>query len=133
MRPNLHPNLDPAERRRLVRLGVDLFNRGDFFEAHEAWEEVWRSTRPEPRDLFQGLIQVAAALHMFRDLHRDRGPRVTLAKARQRLEPFAPAAGGLDLADLLAAVRRWQEWLEDREGERPEWPSLLVLDWDAVA
>jgi predicted metal-dependent hydrolase len=60
MRADLHPDLDPAERRRLVRLGVDLFNRGDFFEAHEVLEEVWRSTRPEPRDLFQELIQVAA-------------------------------------------------------------------------
>ena len=133
MRPDLHPDLSPAERRRLFREGIGLFNRGDFFAAHETWEEIWRSTAPEPRTLFQGLIQVAAALHQIRDLHRRAGPRNTLAKARTHLEGYGPAASGLDVADLLAAVRRWQEWLENPESERPDWPAVRVLDWEAVA
>jgi hypothetical protein len=132
VRPDLHPDLSPAERRRLFRHGIDLFNRGDFFAAHETWEEIWRSTAPEPRTLFQGLIQVAAALHQIRDLHRRAGPRNTLAKARAHLENYRPAACGLDLAALLAAVQPWQEWLEEPERERPEWPTLHVLDWEAV-
>jgi len=135
LRPDLHPDLTPDERRRLIRLGVDQFNRGEFYAAHESWEEVWRSTRPEPRALLQGLIQVAAALHMIRDLHRERGPRQTFAKARQRLEPYAPAACGLDVDDLLLHVGRWQAWLEAPESERPGWPgwpSVRVVDWDAV-
>lgn len=136
MRPDLHPDLTPAERRRLFRLGIERFNRGAFFEAHETWEEIWRSTAPEPRTLFQGLIQVAAAMHQFRDLHRRSGPRTTLAKAHRHLETYAPAASGLDVEHLLAAVGRWQEWLDgpqrDEETGRPEWPSIQVLDWGAV-
>ncbi|PYQ54387.1 MAG: hypothetical protein DMF53_29615, partial [Acidobacteria bacterium] len=58
----LHPEISQEERERLFRVGIDLVNRGQFFAAHEAWEEIWRSTTPEPRGLFQGLIQVAAAL-----------------------------------------------------------------------
>jgi uncharacterized protein len=131
--PDLHPNLTPAERRRLFRHGIDLFNRGAFFEAHETWEEIWRSTAPEPRTLFQGLIQVAAAMHQFRDLHRRDGPRNTLAKARGHLEDYAPVACGLDVAALLATVKRWQEWLKEESGERPEWPAVRVLDGEAVA
>ena len=133
MRADLHPDLTPTERRNLLHLGVDLFNRGAFYEAHEAWEEVWRSTTPEPRSFLQGLIQVAAALHMVRDLHRDRGPRQTLDKARQRLEPYAPAACGLDVDDLLLHVGRWEEWLKDREQEMPAWPSVRVVDREALA
>jgi predicted metal-dependent hydrolase len=132
VRPDLHPDLTPAERRDLLRRGVDQFNRGEFYEAHESWEEVWRSTRPEPRSLFQGLIQVAAALHMIRDLHRERGPGQTFAKARERLAPYAPAACGLDVDDLLIHVGRWQEWLEDREREMPGWPSVRVVDREAL-
>ena len=131
-RPDLHPDLSPAERRRLFREGIDLFNRGAFFEAHETWEEIWRSTAPEPRTLFQGLIQVAAALHQIRDLHRRAGPRNTLAKARGHLEGYEPAARGLDLEALLTAVQKWQEWLEKPERESPAWPTLRVLDWEAV-
>lgn len=127
----LHPDLSPEERRRLFQEGIDLFNQGEFFLAHEAWEEIWRSTTPEPRELFQGLVQVAAGLHQILDLKRKTGPRITLAKARSRLEPFAPVACGLDVAGLLKAVGEWQEWLEG-EGERPSLPEIEVLDPTAV-
>lgn len=42
--------------------GVDLFNNGYWWEAHEAWETVWIAAgRKTPTGTFiQGLIQVAA-------------------------------------------------------------------------
>jgi predicted metal-dependent hydrolase len=120
----LHPDLSLDERSRLFQEGIELFNRGRFFAAHEAWEEIWRSTTPEPRDLFQGLIQIAAALHQFLDLHRTEAPRRTLAKARRRLEPYAPIALGIDIANLLEHVDRWDTWLIDREGHPPSLPTL---------
>ena len=120
----LHPDLSPKERERLFREGIELFNRERFFEAHEAWEEIWRSTAPEPRGFFQGMIQVAAALHQFRDLKRREGPRRTLAKARRNLEPYAPATLGIDVEDLLRSVRKWETWLERPEGQSPPVPTL---------
>ena len=121
----LHPDLSPEERDRLFQEGIDLFNRGDFFAAHEAWEEIWRSTTPEPKELLQGLVQVAAGLHQILDLKRKIGPRNTLAKARSHLEVYAPSAYGLDVAGLLESVGQWQEWL-DREGEKPPVPKLRL-------
>ncbi len=43
--------------------GVDLFNHGYYWEAHEAWEGVWRGHRREetPALFLQGLIKLAAA------------------------------------------------------------------------
>jgi hypothetical protein len=127
----LHPVLTPDERRRLVRQGVDCFNRGEFFDAHEVWEEVWRSNLPEPRTLLQGLIQVAAGMHQILELHRKVGPRNTLAKAAAHLEPYSPAALGLDVEGVLCSVSRWREWLESG-GERPPTPELRVVDREAV-
>lgn len=127
----LHPDLSPEERDRLFQEGIDLFNRRDFFAAHEAWEEIWRSTTPEPRELFQGLVQVAAGLHQILDLERKIGPRNTLAKARTHLEPCAPDLCGVDVAGLLEAVGQWQEWLE-RDGERPALPVIRVIEPGAV-
>jgi hypothetical protein len=120
----LHPDLSPEERERLFQAGIDLFNQGRFFAAHEAWEEIWRSTTPEPKGLFQGLIQVAAALHQHLDLQRTEGPRRTLAKARRNLEPFAPEALGIDISDLLDQVAGWERWLKRREGAPPPVPVL---------
>jgi predicted metal-dependent hydrolase len=120
----LHPEISQEERERLFRAGIDLFNQGRFFAAHDAWEEIWRSTSPEPKNLFQGLIQVAAALHQHLDLKRTEGPRRTLAKARRNLEPFAPEALGIDIADLLDQVGRWEGWLERPAGAPPPIPTL---------
>jgi uncharacterized protein len=120
----LHPEISQEQRERLFRAGIDLFNQGRFFAAHEAWEEIWRSTTPEPRNLFQGLIQVAAALHQHLDLQRTAGPRRTLAKARRNLEPFAPVALGIDIAGLLARVGGWEAWLERPAGDPPPVPAL---------
>lgn len=84
-----------------VLRGVELFNRGLYFEAHEIIEEVWR---PLPsgcdRVFLQGLIQVAVAM-----AHQERGrvasARTLLARARAKLVPLAPALYGFDLHALL--------------------------------
>jgi uncharacterized protein len=132
-RRNLHPDLSAEDRRRLFLDGIDLFNQGRFYESHEVWEEIWRSTTPEPRDLFQGLVQVAAAMHQFLDLKRDAGPGRTLAKARAHLEPLAPTSHGLDIADLLRSVGVWEDWLQRRAGDPPPVPTLKILDLAAIA
>ncbi len=60
-----------AERHRYLEHARDLFNRGEYWLAHEALETVWRSIiRKDEARVWQGLIQAAAAL-----LHRARGNR----------------------------------------------------------
>jgi hypothetical protein len=46
------------------RFGVDLFNHGFAWEAHEAWEPLWFAAPRErtERELLQGLIHCAAAV-----------------------------------------------------------------------
>jgi predicted metal-dependent hydrolase len=42
--------------------GVVLFNRQDYFEAHEAWEDLWTEAHGQERKFYQGLIQAAVGL-----------------------------------------------------------------------
>ena len=42
--------------------GIVLFNRGDYFEAHDVWELLWQETFGEDRPFYQGLIQAAVGL-----------------------------------------------------------------------
>ena len=52
------------------------WERGDWFEAHELLEPAWMGTDdPSERDLYQGLIKLAAAY-----VHRARGNMSGLAK-----------------------------------------------------
>ena len=45
--------------------GIVLFNRGDFFEAHEVWESLWMETFTPEKKFYQGLIQAAVGLLHF--------------------------------------------------------------------
>ena|SRR6185295_2336590 len=132
--PELHPDLSPEARRSLLVEGLEDFRAGRFFAAHEAWEEVWRSTAPEPRDLLQGLIQIAAGLHLERDLGRPEAARRVLARGRLRISPYLPRALGLDLLTLDQAVAEREAWLAaGRPAPEPKVPTLELVDPEALA
>ncbi len=84
-----------------VRAFAEAFNAGRYFEAHELLEDFWREHRGPDRAFYQGLIQVAVALH-----HHERGNAVGAARvasrARRNLAPWLPSHAGFDVARLLA-------------------------------
>jgi hypothetical protein len=81
--------------------GVEHFNACDFFEAHEVWEELWTEHQGPSRKFYQGLIQVAVALHHFGN-GNIRGARKLYHGSRGYLEEFRPRHEGVDLDKLLA-------------------------------
>ena len=47
--------------------GMELFNAGHYFEAHEALETAWRDETGPVRDLYRGILQVGVTyLHIRR-------------------------------------------------------------------
>ena len=45
--------------------GMELFNQGRYFEAHEALEPAWRAESGPVRDLYRGILQVGVVyLHI---------------------------------------------------------------------
>ena len=86
---------------------------GEFFEAHEAWEELWRDERdPIHKRYLQGLIQVAAAMHkLFSHNHPKPAARL-LRRALDKLAGLAADRGGLDLLTLRAQAIAICETLE---------------------
>ena len=81
--------------------GRAAFNRGEYFLAHELWEEVWRQVDDAERRLHvQGLIQIAAGLH---HLQQDRaGPAAgLLRKGLAKLSKHREGSFGDLRIDLL--------------------------------
>lgn len=105
-------------RRREYLHGIDLFNRGVFFDAHEVLEDVWRAA-PEPEKKFlQGLIQVAVALH-----HHSRGNivgcRSLLARAQRNLSLYPSPHQDVNLAALHRDLLAWIAALEQDRAVPP--------------
>jgi predicted metal-dependent hydrolase len=83
--------------------GIELFNSDRFWDAHEAWEDIWKQHRENSRIFFQGLIQVAAALHQLqREIYH--GVDKHLQNALWKLKPFQPEFLGIDVDDLITGI-----------------------------
>jgi uncharacterized protein len=127
---SLHPALDDAEKERLFLLGVELFDQGRYFDAHEPWELIWRSRNPEPPDLYQGLVQVAAGFHHWFERGRAAPAARLLQRGARRLETSevaaacGPGLATIDLKALVAQLGRWRAWLARGEGDAPSRPML---------
>ena len=94
----------------LLEEGLILFNRGQFYEAHEVWEDLWRETdRGALRTCYQGLIQAAVGLH-----HLGRGniigARSQLGKSVRNLQSGSGEMTGLDIKTL---IRQLSQLLDD--------------------
>lgn len=87
----------------LLLQGVEEFNQGNFFEAHELWEEAWNDAVGEEKRFYQGLVQIAAGYHKL-SLAQYNGARKLLERGSQTLNGFLPDSAGIDLAPLLEAV-----------------------------
>jgi hypothetical protein len=84
--------------------GLQLYNAGEFFKAHEAWESVWmRSSEPE-KTFLQGLIQVTAAFHHLQKNNRL-GTVLLLQAALSRIERYPHGFGGISLSGLCRDIR----------------------------
>lgn len=97
--------MSAPDRGGFVRDGVALYNAGRFWEAHEALETVWRAATGPDRDLWQGLIQAAAAM-----LHRERGNAHGLAvqggAALEKLRGPRPAGFPVETAAFAEGLAR---------------------------
>ena len=103
--------------------GIEHFNKCDFFEAHEVWEELWADYSGPSRKFYQGLIQVAVCLHHFGN-GNIRGAKKLYFGCRGYLEPYLPQHEGLDLAKLLAEL---EICCRDILASQEEFPRIEIV------
>ncbi|MGH9500336.1 MAG: DUF309 domain-containing protein [Terriglobales bacterium] len=103
--------------------GIALFNQGKFFDAHEVLEDVWRAAPHEEKKIWQGLVQVAVALHHYSTGNRL-GMRSVLVRAMQNLAGHPPQFYGIQVSPLLKSLARWLEAFDNGQ----PLPSLPQID-----
>jgi len=92
--------------------GLRLFNRGRYLSAQEVWEEAWRAAPAEERGFLEGLVQLAAALHLRTRRGATRGAVHLLGLALVTLEDYRPAAYGVDVEALVAEFSAYLDWIK---------------------
>ena len=104
--------------------GIDLYNHGYLWEAHEAWEGLWHPAKSDPimADFLQGLIQCAAAALKVR-MGQPKGVVALAGMGTERLERVSRlnqgVYGGLDLEAFVPAFRAFAASEPKDENARP--------------
>jgi len=113
--------------------GVELFNRGEYWEAHEVWEDLWIREETELKLFYQGLIQVAGAFHHLGNGNWG-GMKSLLEDGTAKLARYRPFAQGINVDGLLAELAPWGDLAAARTGRAPpvtripQEPPVLVLE-----
>ena len=109
---------EPELRARLGEFydALDEFNDGWYFESHETLEDLWMVTPLPERDMFQGIIQAAAA---FVHLVRGEYPGILklLDAAVEKLARFEPERFGVDVSGLVRDLRTARARIEELGAE----------------
>ncbi len=117
LRPAEAADIDPAYGEFL-----NLFNRSQFWDSHEALEDAWRRTGSE---FYHALILYASA---FVHVHRGNrhGIAAQLGKAQPLLEPRCPHYLGLNVNAMLEHALICRHIVaENREAPSEAWTLLI--------
>lgn len=113
---------DPRFRR-----GVELFNAGEYFDAHEVWEHLWRECNETDRRFVQSLIHAAVALYQLGRANVT-AASTQFARGAAKAREYPPTFLGVDsralwgrLNEVLTAaessVAVQIHWAADARGE----------------
>ena len=99
LRPEVEPFFVGARR------GIEQFNQGHYYPAHDALEAAWMEDAGPGRDLYRGILQVGIAYYQI-EQGNYRGAVKMLLRVRQWLGPLPDTCRGVDVAALRADVER---------------------------
>ena len=118
--------------------GVDLYNAGFFWEAHEVWEPVWMRAGGNSRERLavQGLIQLSnACLKLV--MQRPEAARRLLDISRDKLLEASQSGEtimGVDLPDLSTGIHTFRTKIDDgtdmSDTILTERPALTLINPD---
>lgn len=97
----------PAE----LLLGIEEFNRGEFFEQHETLEGIWIKEPDGVRYLYQGILQVGVGFYHWQR-GNWRGAVAKLGQGLAKLEPYRPECMGVDVERLVRETRTLRDQLQ---------------------
>ncbi len=96
--------------------GIELFNAGRYFDAHEIWEEIWLRSSGATKLFYQMLIQAAVGLHHY-ERGNARGGRGMHKAVAGKIGQLPKIFMSLDVADFSHQYNLFFADLIERDNE----------------
>ena len=108
----------------LFQDGLKYYRDGNYFEAHESWEEMWSDYYLVDRRFIQGLIQLSVSfVHLENE--NIKGAKSLLNKSIEKFEEFNGTQRGINLNDLLKQINQVNDVYANLI-------SVDTFDWDII-
>jgi uncharacterized protein len=88
----------------LLQDGINFFNAGRYFDAHEAWEDLWRESGGPLRLFYQALVQAAVGMHHLGQGNLN-GARAQLTKSLDKLQQYPKTFCAIDNSKLISDLQ----------------------------
>ena len=108
----------------LFQRGLNEYDKGDYFEAHEAWEDLWSDYNFPDRKFVQGLIQLSVSFVHLGNGNLT-GAKNLLKKCQQKFDDYNGIHREINLSDLKSSI-------EAVEIVYSELNDCRDFDWDLV-
>ena len=79
--------------------GIQAYNAGEYYDAHEFLEHAWIDDKGAGRDLYRSILQIAVALYQVQRGNYN-GAVKMLLRVQQWLQPLPDTCRGVDVAAL---------------------------------
>jgi len=93
-----------------AKKGIQYFNQGNYFKAHESLEEAWMKSDPPERDLYQGILQIGLAYYQI-TRNNYRGALKMFRRGQRILAHLEESLLGVDVGQLRIDARAVEEEL----------------------
>lgn len=115
--------------------GVEEYNRGSYFEAHEYLEDAWNEDQTAARELYRAILQVAVA---YLQIQRGNyaGAVKMFLRSRQWIDPLPDICRGVDVGQLRLDAQAVYDELIDVGPEKlnhidqSKFRPILLIDND---
>lgn len=123
--PSASPDCDAPLHPKAVK-GLELFNGGRYWKAHEALEAAWRVETGPVRELYRGVLQAGVVyLHITR--HNYAGAIKVYRRSQKWLTLWPDTCRGIDVGQLQRDLKRAVLELEKLGPERMSEFDLSLL------
>ncbi len=100
-----------------ARKGLDKFNRGEYFEAHDLLEIAWKEDQSPGRELYRAILQVSVAYYQILRGNYNGAAKMFL-RMRKWLDPLPDICRGINIRKLRREARAVHQELQRLGAER---------------
>ena len=100
------------KKEELFLKGLEAYHEGNYFDAHEFWENLWSDYHLKDRDFIQGLIQLSVSFVHLENGNLN-GAKSLLIKCLKKFKDFSRVHRDIDVSELKNSIRKIQKEYEN--------------------